>query len=133
MLLLFPHQLFFPGRLISISTKMKGAMKDYAEQFPLKTFAHHPGIFPDPVNADIDLAFYGFAGNGQFKSDDIGKVIVLQVLPVDFQEPPIGAKNIVKRCKQMLLLPKQGLNKSLESGPLPERDRQFIKEADPGL
>ncbi len=56
----------------------------------------YSGIFPYPVDADIDLPDHGMTGLGKGKCNNIGIKIVLKEFAVDFQQSVVGHKNILK-------------------------------------
>jgi hypothetical protein len=67
------------------------------------------GIIPNPVEAYVDLGSYQ-AGFREVKCDDIGIVVVLQELSVDFQQPLVCAEYIVDRFNSLSFLFKKGMN-----------------------
>jgi hypothetical protein len=53
-------------------------MKNNPVQFFLERNAQHPGIVTDPVETNIDLSMYPAWIRRQFKTDDIGEIIVFR-------------------------------------------------------
>jgi len=71
-------------------------MKNYPMEFQLKRNAHFFCIIPYPINTYVNLSLYTNI-SGKIKTDDIGKVIVVEKPAVNFKQPFIRTKNIVER------------------------------------
>ena len=88
-------------------------MKDHPMKLPFKSVVKLMGIVLYPVNTDIDFGVYRVAGAGKTKSDDIRIIIMLQVLPVNFQEIVIGAEDVVNLAQLFSLFFEEGGDKRL--------------------
>ncbi len=66
------HNLFGLGRFICVTTKVKGSMEYYTQQFIRRFNVKGGRIIEDTINADIDLAFHRFMRSRYRKCDNIG-------------------------------------------------------------
>jgi hypothetical protein len=105
----FSHGFYFRPCFVSISTQVKGAMENNPMKLGSKGVLLFLGIIPNPVEAYVDLGSYQ-AGFREVKCDDIGIVVVLQELSVDFQQPLVCAEYIVDRFNSLSFLFKKGMN-----------------------
>ena len=71
-------------------------MEDHPVKFLSKGRVKLMGIIPNPINTNVDLSVYRLSRIRKAESDDIRIIIVLQVLPVNFQEIVIGTKYVVE-------------------------------------
>jgi hypothetical protein len=108
-----PHLLLLGFGLITISTQMKYPMKNNPEHFFFESKSQVSGIFNNPVNGDIDFPCHGLALFGQVESDDIGKIIMSQILVVHLEQELVGTKNIMYRPQPDLFAPEDAGNEIL--------------------
>ena len=101
---------------------MEGAVKDDPVKFAFETLVVVIGIVPHPIDTDVNFPRYGCSGLRQIKSDDIGIIIVVQVVSVDLQEVFIAAEYKVERIKRFFLLLKEPLDKAFTLGSLRETE-----------
>ncbi len=89
-------------------------MKDNPVQFIAEGRVELLGIVPHPVNTDVDLTNNWCWVAGQVKGDNIGKIVVLQVLLIDFQQVLIGTKDEAQGFQLYLLYFKEGPQEAFE-------------------
>ena len=83
---------------------MKSPVEDYPMEFPFNGSVKLLSIVPHPVNTYVDFCVYRFTGVREVESDDICIIIMLQVLPINFQQVVIGTKYVVD-LSQLFLFP----------------------------
>ncbi len=80
--------------MVIITDKMKEPVNDNPVKFLFELGPIINGIFPNGINTDEKVA-----GNDRFigiiERDDIRKVIVAQILKVDFEDVRVGAKDYI--------------------------------------
>ncbi len=79
--------------MIIIPAEVEDTVDHHAMQFVREWDMKGCGVFPHPVEADIDFRDDGIGVEG--KGDDVRVVIMAQMGLVDFEEKRIGTKNIV--------------------------------------
>ena len=97
-------------------------MKDDPVQFAFETLVVVVGIVSHSINADVNFPRDGCSVLRQIKGDDIGIIIVVQVVPVDFQQVIIAAEYKVERIKWFFLLLKEPLDKAFTLGSMRETE-----------
>ena len=90
-------------------------MEYYSMQFSQAGGAMGQRILSNSINTYIYLAVNGLSRSIQFKRDDIGIKVVVEVLPVNIEKVFVGAKDIIKRLELVQLPPKNAGNKVLET------------------
>ncbi len=78
-------------------------MEDHSMKFRLDGGSDLFCIIPDAVSTDVDLSGY-FIRLGQIECDDVGVVIVLKKVSVDFKKPRIRAEDVIDRVDFLPLL-----------------------------
>lgn len=86
-------------------------MKNDAVQFSFKRIPEDFGVFTDTFNTNIYLRNCGSAFR-QIKSDDVSEIVMVEKLPVYFQQPLVGTENIINGRKPFFLLYKEGFYKA---------------------
>lgn len=92
-------------------------MKDHAVEFGFEGSAKCLGVVPYTINADIDLSQGGRAGR-QVEGDDIGVIVVLQVLAVDVEESLVAAENIIEGLQFLTFFTEQAFDLGFQSIPV---------------
>ena len=105
-------------------------MKNDPKELFLDRTSKFPGIFPDPVDADINFPAGWLPGFGKGEGDNIGIKIVLEELPVDFQQTVIGNKNILEFSQFLSFLLKQGGNGCFDPSTVPQTNSLFKMKPD---
>ncbi len=75
---------------------MECAVKNDPKELFFDRGPKYPGIFPYPVNTDIDFPYNGLPGFGKGEGDNIRIEVVTKEFTVDFQQSVVGHKNILK-------------------------------------
>lgn len=116
------HSELMCAGLIAIPTEVQYAMKYHPVHFATEGLPQLPGVLAHPVGADIHLSTQ-FAGNFRnIKGDDIGVVIMVQILAVDLEEVFIGAENNIEIIQPPALFPDEAIQKSFEPVAIPQGD-----------
>lgn len=109
---------------------MKRTVKDDPQELHFDRAPEFPGIFPDPVDADINLPDDRLPGFGKGEADNIGIKIMLQELPVNFQQPVVGNKNILEFGQGLSLLLEQGNKGGFDPPAVPQANSLFKMKPD---
>lgn len=88
-------------------------MENHPEKLFLEGFFQIPGIFLNPVYADIDFPSYRLISWRKLESDDIGEEIMLQVLFVYGKQALVCAENIIQAFQLSPFLFKDQCNELL--------------------
>src|ERR1700743_17376 len=71
------HIFFFFLGFVAVAAQMKGAVENHPKKLLAERHAKCPGIFPDPVGADVDLAGDGLTRIGYREGYNIRIIIML--------------------------------------------------------
>ena len=105
-------------------------MKDNPKKLRFEGGPEFQGIIPDPVDADINLPLDWLPGFGKREGDNIGIEVVMKEFTIDFQEPAIGDKNILKLSQSLSLFLKQGDEGCPDSPAVPQTNSLFKMKPD---
>jgi len=94
---------------------MQSAVENDAVKFRLKGCCLGFGVITHTVEADVDFC-RDLGRLRKIKSDDVGVVVVVQKLPIDFQYAFIRAEDIIQRFNAFPLLLENRFDKSLQAG-----------------
>jgi len=104
---------------------MKRAVKDDPKKLHFDRGPEFPGIFPDPVNTDIDFPYNGLPGFGKGEGDNIRIEVVTKEFTVDFQQPVIGNKNVLEFGQFFSFFLKEGGKGALDPPAIPQANSLF--------
>lgn len=90
-------------------------MEYYSMQFSQAGGAMGQRILSNPIYTYIYFALNRLSRCIQFKRDDIGIKVVVEVLPVNIEKVFVGAKDIIERLELVPLPLKNAGNKVLET------------------
>lgn len=79
-----------------VPAEVEQAVGQYPAHFLPGRNAQLPGIIGYALNADKDVAFDFASGLALIERDDVGVVIVLEVVAVNLQQVLVGAENVVQ-------------------------------------
>ena len=79
-------------------------MKDDAMKFLFKRTVVIGCVLPNSVNTNINFGVYRLTLFGKVKGDDVGKEVMMKVLPVHGQQVGIRAEDVLERGQGLTLL-----------------------------
>ena len=97
----FSHSGQILRTFVFVAKEVKHSVNDHPQQFILKTYTQIRGILFYTIYANVDVGLQGLGVLSVGKGYNVGIIIVLQVLSVDFQKVIIRAENKIKggsRC-----------------------------------
>ena len=83
---------------------MKRPVEDDPVQFLSDRTPKFPCILPNPVDADVDFPANRLTRTRQREGDNIRIKVMLEELPVDFQQALVGTENIAQFRQRFLFL-----------------------------
>src|SRR5690606_38691393 len=123
-----PHPLPLRLHLIPIPTKMQGPMKNDPFKLISNGNIHFLRIIPHTVEADIDFSISWRTRLTEIECDNIGVIIMLEVLTVYFQEALVRAEDVINPFEPPSLLSKDSFYRLFNLSPVVEVELNIVKE-----